>query len=715
MHTKDQILKKNSWWSKDAIKKRIAEREDLDTWECYEDNGIFEIHFTVTETKIGCSGGVGIIPPLTYKYKEKIWDIRGYFSKETGQKIDQKDVNRTKDHYKKNKFDIKTALDQLNLLLDEDSSQFNPDKSKNKINEIKSNYSKIMNSTNKKFFESLKTKQNRIEEKMANQWKKLEEKQKKLEQQSKQLDTNEAARKNAETEREKHEAARKNAETARETQEAARKDAEIAREKHEAARKDAETAREKEEAARKNAETDREKCEADRKDAETDRDKCEADRKDAEIAREKHEAARKNAEIARETQEAARKDAETAREKEEAARKNAEIARKNAEIAREEEFNALKAANEKMLDSIKESFTTISTLKRLFLEQREAIQKTEGHEQTLEVEISDIDRKIKKQDGIRIAEQYKIKIQKVINQNLQLYENEGDLKYLNDALEVALRFATHEGKKYNFTNDKFFLKQLKLKEIKHNAKQEISKVKKEYQELINKEYQELINKEYHAMSEAAQNILGNGKDLYAQAWEMEIQYDMGTEESHKKEQEIKKLFLAAKECFKTAKQSFIQCKNVGKEYKEASKYLKNVELKIAGNHKYDEAVRIEKIGDELREKARSTQNQEQEKESNAKYKLCLDYYHEALSLYQKAINNDGISIFQKRIANIKNAIEEVESDLLSDERIVETTESTYHIPVAAGSSNNENHFAEKTDIGILGNVDDSVDHTYEVI
>jgi len=645
MHTKDQILKKNSWWSKDAIKKRIAEREDLDTWECYEDNGIFEIHFTVTETKIGCSGGVGIIPPLTYKYKEKIWDIRGYFSKETGQKIDQKDVNRTKDHYKKNKFDIKTALDQLNLLLDEDSSQFNPDKSKNKINEIKSNYSKIMNSTNKKFFESLKTKQNRIEEKMANQWKKLEEKQKKLEQQSKQLDTNEAARKNAETEREKHEAARKNAETARETQEAARKDAEIAREKHEAARKDA----------------------------------------------------------------------ETAREKEEAARKNAEIARKNAEIAREEEFNALKAANEKMLDSIKESFTTISTLKRLFLEQREAIQKTEGHEQTLEVEISDIDRKIKKQDGIRIAEQYKIKIQKVINQNLQLYENEGDLKYLNDALEVALRFATHEGKKYNFTNDKFFLKQLKLKEIKHNAKQEISKVKKEYQELINKEYQELINKEYHAMSEAAQNILGNGKDLYAQAWEMEIQYDMGTEESHKKEQEIKKLFLAAKECFKTAKQSFIQCKNVGKEYKEASKYLKNVELKIAGNHKYDEAVRIEKIGDELREKARSTQNQEQEKESNAKYKLCLDYYHEALSLYQKAINNDGISIFQKRIANIKNAIEEVESDLLSDERIVETTESTYHIPVAAGSSNNENHFAEKTDIGILGNVDDSVDHTYEVI
>jgi hypothetical protein len=87
--------------------------------------------------------------------------------------------------YLSNNFDIPKALGNVNGLLNENSNEFDPDKSKDKIDDIEKKYGKIMDSTNKKFFESLKNKQNRIEEKMANQWKKLKELEKKQAQQMK--------------------------------------------------------------------------------------------------------------------------------------------------------------------------------------------------------------------------------------------------------------------------------------------------------------------------------------------------------------------------------------------------------------------------------------------------------------------------------------------------------------------------------------------------
>lgn len=306
--------------------------------------------------------------------------------------------------------------------------------------------------------------------------------------------------------------------------------------------------------------------------------------------------------------------------------------------------------------------------------------------------------------AIEIMDEDRIQdIQKVINNCLNKYQSTQELEHLEYGLRLALECAKKEGNKYDPSKNKFKLKKLILEEEKYKQKL-----------IIKNEKEELIKKEYDAILEKAQSILDNGKDLCAKALELQIEYDRGGEESDKKEQEIKEFFLSAQKCFKKAKGLFVKSTNLGEEYKEAEKCLKEVGLIISGNHKYDEAIRLENKADQLREDAFSTQNQEKEKESNEKYTLCLKYYNQALSLYQEVTNSGGVAIFQERIDNIKKFIEEV-SEKLSNESNLETTESTYHIPVAVGSNNNENNFAQDIDINILGNSDHSIEHTYELI
>ena len=484
MYSKDQILQKNSWWSEDAIKKRIAKREDLDTWECHEDNGIFEIHFTVTETKTGFRGTS--LTPVTYQYKEKIWDIRGYFSKETGQKIDKKDVDRAKDHYKKNKFDIKRALDQLNLLLDEDSSQFNPDKSKNKINEIKSNYSKIMNSTNKKIFESLKTKQNIIEEKMANQWKKLEEKQKILEQQSKQLDTNEAARKNAETARENSEAARKNAEIVRQNQE--------------------------------------------------------AERKAAEAARQAEETARQNQEAERRTTEEARKAAEAARQAEETAR-----LKLNKQF--EQTLELIKSESHYKVVTIDGAIKVLSKRKELIkrkLEKTLESIESESHKGVLKVKNANF-KGISKDEHTSQSSEYEKHYNEY--KKLRDNDSPSALKQLEQAIKLAIKLAPnyYETKEYNFEKDKFgdgdtlgikdMLKKFYALDAKIKQSDLDFKIKKHLEEIkLQNQTLELkvseINQDQQI--ENKKHLFQSGFKFYKEAWEIEIQ----SKQNHKRLSEL---------------------------------------------------------------------------------------------------------------------------------------------------------------------------------
>jgi tetratricopeptide (TPR) repeat protein len=305
--------------------------------------------------------------------------------------------------------------------------------------------------------------------------------------------------------------------------------------------------------------------------------------------------------------------------------------------------------------------------------------------------------------GIEIMDEDRIQdIQKVINNCLNKYQSTQELEHLEHGLGLALECAQKEGNKYDPSKNKFKLKKLILEEEKYKQKL-----------IIKNEKEELINKEYNEISEQAQNILDNGKEICAKALELQIEYDKG-EDSLEKEQQIKEFFLSAQKCFKKAKGLFVKSTNLGEEYKEAEKCLKEVGLIISGNHKYDEAIRLENKADQLREDAFSTQNQEKEKESNEKYTLCLKYYNQALSLYQEVTNSGGVAIFQERIDNIKKFIEEV-SEELSNGSILETTESTYHIPVAVGSNNNENNSAQEIDINILGNSDHSIEHTYELI
>jgi hypothetical protein len=152
MYTEYQIVQKNPWWSKDETKKRIADREDLNKWECHEDNGIFVIHFIVTETNT-TTRGTGSVMPSFRSYEKKIWDIRGYFCPHAGIEITKENADRIKDL---NKNKIKKKLNNINTLLNEKNDKFDTDLAKDKLDQLKKYQDKMSNNNQSKYKDLIK-------------------------------------------------------------------------------------------------------------------------------------------------------------------------------------------------------------------------------------------------------------------------------------------------------------------------------------------------------------------------------------------------------------------------------------------------------------------------------------------------------------------------------------------------------------------------------